>query len=154
MTVDSYPHRAPREKIYLGVLLLSGPVIWSVYFLAGYSLVEASCSSSFLAGEIGGLPTVSIVVTVLTLLALGLSAFAGWRAYQHWRSWKTPDEDLFLGDPPFAAFEGKPDETFDLRESQAFMMLSALILSALFSLTILITGIPVLLLDPCGAITP
>ncbi|HSO27201.1 MAG TPA: hypothetical protein VLS48_03975, partial [Anaerolineales bacterium] len=139
MTANEIPRRSRREKGTLGILLLSGPVTWSIYFLLGYMLVEASCASPFLGGSIGGLRTVSAVIIILTLLALGLTFYAGQHAYRRWQSEKTADEDLLMSDLPAGAFEGRPDNTFDEREGLTFVMISALSLNALFFLVILLT---------------
>ena len=63
---------------------LTGPIVWTVYFMAVYLLVEAACEMVVL-GETAVLP----VTLLLTFITLALIAAAG---YQAWRI----DDDTFV----------------------------------------------------------
>lgn len=115
--------------------LLAGPVVWSVYFLAVYAVGEFGCLSGALAGTVAGLPLVSVMVMAATLAALLVLAWAGWRTYAGWRrarAWRA------TGEPA-----NQPGRT-------QFLEAGALILLALFSAAVLLTGVPMLVLRPCG----
>ena len=113
--------------------LLAGPLTWSGFFLIGYVLAEFGCKGGWLRGQIAGLPTASVVIAVLTVAALGLSIWAGWRT---WRRW--------------GAIRADPDAQLSrVEERQRFMTLGGLLLSGLFSLAIVLTGIPAVVLEPC-----
>jgi hypothetical protein len=63
-------------------LVLLPPIIWSVYHLVGYFLVEVACQADWLTGMILGMRTLTAVVLFLTLLALLGTLWTGWRAWQ------------------------------------------------------------------------
>jgi hypothetical protein len=119
--------RAQRRSLAFAVL--TGPIAWTVYFLAGYSLTEAACRLPLLMGWVGGagLSAVSVGVLVLTVAALLVILYAGWLAYGHWR-------------------RPAPAKS----EMERFMAVSGLLLNALFGLLTIATGLPALVLAPCG----
>jgi hypothetical protein len=117
--------------------LLASPIIWGVYFLATYSLVEAACQSGFLDTPLVGLSALSVAVLLLTLIALLATLYAGWAAYHQWRTLN----------PQVIENEVARQEAL----ARHFMALSGVWLSALFSLTLLATGLPALVLSPCQA---
>jgi hypothetical protein len=107
--------------------MLAGPLVWAVYFFAGYGLAEFGCRAGWLAGQIGGLYAASVVIIGLTIAAAAGTAAAGWRTYQRWR-------------------------TRQRHGSQAERWLMdgvGVMLSALFTFLIVMTGLPLLLLEPC-----
>ena len=63
---------------------LTGPIVWTVYFMGVYLLVEAACEMVVL-GETAVLP----VTLLLTFITLALIVAAG---YQAWRI----DDDTFV----------------------------------------------------------
>ena len=86
-----------------------------------------------------GFPGLSVIVVVLTVLALLGVAIFGMRSY---RSWRNLNRELTLRD--------------QVRESSRwsdgpveFVYLSGFLLSLLFGVTILAVGIPALFLQPC-----
>lgn len=135
------PHVEPpvsesrQRLLWLG--LLSGPIIYSVYFLAGYLFVEISCRTGLLQSHLWGISMISVVVLVLTLLALTLTLFVGFLAYRRWRQMEERDV--------------KSVEHGRLAEGpEQFMTFAGFVLNGLFAIIILLTGIPALLLWPCG----
>lgn len=116
--------------------LLAGPTIWAVYFLAVYGLVEAGCWAGLLGARLPGLNALTITVLVLTLVALLITFYAGLQAYRNWQTMRAGGADY--------------EERGRANERRRFMAFAGALLSALFSLTILITGIPVLVLTTCG----
>jgi hypothetical protein len=115
--------------------LLAGPITWSVYFMAGYSLIEFTCKLGLLEFRILGLAALSAIVVGLTLIALLVTLYAGFLAY---RNWQQVQED-----EPDRAQQSRPEE------NSRFMALAGMLLSGLFSLLILLTGIPTFFLPPC-----
>jgi len=137
-TVQQYEAQVPPDRarsLWLG--LLSGPVIYSVYFLAGYLLVDVACQANLLASTVLGLSLISVVVLGLTLVALALSLYAGFVTYRRWRrlrdTSKLDEEDDHLTEGP-----------------EHFMTFGGLLLNVLFAFVILVTGISALVLWPCG----
>ena len=118
--------------------LLGGPILWSAHFLVSYAWVEFACRVSLLVldSTILGLTVLSWSVLILTILAVLATVYVGWSAYRSWlriRESKETDELASWG-----------------VESRRFMALSGILLSALFSLVILLSGLPVLVLGPCA----
>jgi len=138
---QSTPHVEPpvpesRQRL-LWLSMLSGPIIYSVYFLAGYLFVEITCRAGLLQFQLWGMSMISIVVLVLTLLALALTLFVGFLAYRRWQ--QTEERDATSVEHGRLA-EG-PEQ---------FMTFAGFLLNGLFAAIILLTGIPALLLSPCG----
>jgi hypothetical protein len=117
--------------------LLGGPILWSAHFLATYNWVEFACRANLLVldSTILGLTVLSWSVLVLTFLAVLAALYVGWSAYQSWQRLRKMQEKNEL-------------DSWAV-ESHRFMAFSGIVLSALFSLVILLTGIPALILEPC-----
>lgn len=129
MTQASSPRSEPSDR-FLWVSALSGPVIWSIYFLIGYLVVEAICKTSFLSTTI----LVPIIVA-LTVIAAAATVYMGLLSYRIWRA--SGEEGELHG------------EEFRNKYHSRFMTFIGLILNALFAITIVLTGIPVLYLPLC-----
>lgn len=118
--------------------LLGCPILWSVHFLGSYLWVEFACRARLpvLDSVVLGLTVLSWSVLIFTLLATLAAGYTGWAAYRSWhrlkRSRKTNNEP--------ASWRA---------ESGLFMALSGIALSALFSLAILLGGLPAFVLGPC-----
>lgn len=140
MTQTTRPSEAQVPQDQARVLwldLLSGPVIYSVYFLAGYLLVDIACHANLLAYTVLGLSLISVVVLGLTLVALALSLYASFVTYRRWKRMRGTSE--------------WDDERGRLTEGpEQFMTFGGLLLNALFAFLILVTGISALVLWPCG----
>jgi hypothetical protein len=116
--------------------LLASPLVWSLHFLASYGVVEFACEARFLDSHILGLSLLSAIVLALTLLAGLATLYVGLAAYKRWRA--------MIG--PVNGSGALPQND----QARRFMALSGVLLSALFGLTILVTGLPALVLRPCG----
>jgi|GEM_PF-953352 len=130
-TYQSESKERPRI-LWLG--LLTGPVVYALYFISGYLLVEFACQTGVLQSMLGGLSLVSVIVLGLTLVAalltllMGLSNFRRWR--QHYGGNRATVERTTQSAVPFMLFGG-------------------ILLSILFTTLILLTGIPMLVLQSC-----
>jgi hypothetical protein len=122
----------------LWIQLLAGPVLWSVHFILCYLFIEAACQAGW-NFPILGMSGLSLIVIVLTVLAvLGTILFAR-RSY---RGWRTIHRERRLRDQVREGsgwFEGPVD----------FMYFSGFLLSVLFAIIILMVGLPALFLQPC-----
>lgn len=131
--------------------VLTGPLTWSVYFLVGYGLIEAACKAGLLEAQLLGLTVLSLVILALTLVALLVTLYAGFVAYRNWRPIGTHRE-LAMGQGPVAPMGQNADDRPSRPDEDAgrFMGFAGVLLNALFSLLILVTGLPALVLNPCG----
>ena len=116
---------------------LGGPVIWGIHFMVSYVWVEFACRANLLVlnSTILELTVLSWIVLALTLIAVLAALYVGWSSYGAWRQIQESQETNEL-------------EAWGV-ESRRFMAFSGMFLSALFSLVILFTGLPALVLGPC-----
>lgn len=115
--------------------LLAGPIVWSIYFIVGYGATEYVCKLGLLEFRILGLAAISAIIVGLTLIALLITLYAGFLAY---RNWQRVGKDASEGPPSH-----RPEE------NTQFMAQAGMLLSGLFTLIILLTGIPAFVLPPC-----
>jgi hypothetical protein len=115
--------------------LLAGPVIWSLYFMAGYGLTEFACKMGLLSPSAPQFNWVTITIFVLTLLSLGLVVYAAIYGYRNWDR---------LNEAQLGASEH--DLILSTKE---FLAVTGIFLNILFAVIILFTGIPPLFLATC-----
>jgi hypothetical protein len=109
-----------------------------VHFLISYAWVEYACRMRLLVldSTILGLTLLSWSILLLTLIAVLAVLYVGWSAYRSSRRISESKKTNEL-------------ESWGV-ESRRFMALSGILLSALFSLVILLSGLPALVLGPCA----
>jgi hypothetical protein len=111
--------------------MLSGPIVYAVYFLAVYLLVEATCQTGWIQFSLGGTNGLTLAVIGLTAVAavvVLLSLLAQVRRLRMLPAASDPE----LGDP----------ERFAARVGMMLDLLSLLL--------VLATGAPALVLAPCA----
>ena len=128
---QSSPARRRRDR-WLWFCVLSGPVRYSVYFVAGYLFAEVTCTAGLLRYTIMGLQAISWWIVVMALLAAGVTGFSTVKAFTMWKEFAAADEP--------AGF----DERY-----VAFMSFVGAWVSGLFTVVILVTGTPALFLVLC-----
>ncbi len=125
------PPLAPPPRGRLWPRLLVGPILYSVYFMAAYLLVEAGCTVGLLDFSLAGTNGVTVVVLGLTGLALAAVLISLTLNVMRLRQ-LPPRSDPETGDP------------------DRFVVRVGIMLDLLFTLLVLATGAPALLLAPCG----
>lgn len=117
--------------------LLGAPILWSAHFLVSYAWVEFACRVRLLVldSTILGLTVLSWSVMIFTLIAVLATLYVGWSAIRSWGLLKHTQQTNEL-------------DSWRI-ESRRFMAFSGILLSALFSLVILLSGLPALVLGPC-----
>ena len=126
----------PQQTTYsLWLGLLAGPLTWVVYFILGYLLVEAVCKTGFLNISLLGLTALSAIILLLTVIGLFITLYTSFFNYRKWR--QAPEKGNLDFDDPLG------------HRPARFMALAGLLLSALFALIILLTGVSVFILRPC-----
>jgi len=106
--------------------LTAALILWSVYHLGAYLLVEASCRAGLLAGETLGLRSLNFFVLLLTLAALLGHLFIG---VQCWRGIQAGENDEYR-----SRFFGIVGFSFNL----------------ILALVVLADGVSILVLGSCG----
>ena len=127
---ESTYHPQGNEKqriLWLGLLV--GPVIYALYFITGYLVVEFACNTGVLQRTVGGLSFYAVLVLALTLLAALITLLTGLSNMHRWRR--------------HAVSNGEPES------AEPFMLFGGVLLSVFFTSLILLTGIPVLVLQSC-----
>ena len=124
-----------RRARFALAMFVAGPVIWSVHFLLVYLVVEAGCT-----GDGPGLtlfdPPVPKVVTLAVTAAAAVAALAcaGWS----WRRWRTNAAEA-------ADLAGGLQD----RDRGGTLAFAGFLLSLLSVVTILLVGLPALVLPSC-----
>ena len=130
------PHQSFRDSRALWLGLFFSPVVWSLYHVIGYALVEAACHTNFLGFQIAGISALlffELLLTAITLIIIGWNAGWSYRSWRHYAA-ENPEEEF-------------PLQAYDRDE---FMALSGLLLSGTFILLLLLTAYPFFVLNPCG----
>jgi hypothetical protein len=128
---DATTQQEPREgwpSLWLGVL--TGPIAYSLHFVAVYLLVEAACKAGLLQFTVLGINGISFWVALLTLVAAGLAGYSTFVAYREWRQTQPAREGRHEGYASLLALVG-------------------LWLGGFFTVVILLTGLPALFLVVC-----
>ena len=128
---STYTSQIKERQRSLWVGLLTGPVVYALYFISGYLLVEYACQTGILQSALGGLSLYAIIVLLLTLVAALITLLTGLSNFRRWRR-----------RPPV-----RPDAP---DSAVPFMLFGGVLLSVLFTTMILLTGIPFLVLQSCS----
>jgi hypothetical protein len=135
--VDVSPDRRARFAL---AMFVAGPVIWSVHFMLVYLVVEAGCS-----GDGPGLalfdPPVPRVATLAATAAAAVAALAC--ARWSWRRWRA------RGSEPAADEAGDLAGGLPDRDRGGALAFAGFLLSLLSVVTILLVGLPALVLPSC-----
>lgn len=118
-------YQQSTRALWLG--LLSGPFIYALYFITGYLLSEASCRLP----ELGVQPVnLASAIGVLTGAATLLGIAATLYEYRLWQNNREREDSV--------------------GQALNFLATGGLLLSLLFTLMIVVTGISVFFLDVCN----
>jgi hypothetical protein len=113
--------------------VLAGPVVWATLLETNYTLSYVACEQRH--------TWMLYVSTIVALLIIGAAALASWNARPSLRE----DKGVFKQDEEPSI---EPEETGLLRAR--FMLVGGLTLCAFFSLVIIATAIPAIVLHPCN----
>jgi hypothetical protein len=129
-----------RRARFALAMFVSGPVIWSVHFMVVYLVTEAGCSGDGPGLTLFDPPVPKIVTLAVTAVAVAAAlACARWS----WRRWQAD------------AAEPAADEAGDLagghqdRDRGGTLAFAGFLLSLLSVATILLVGLPALVLPSC-----
>lgn len=126
-----------RRNRRLWFTIAAGPVVYSVYFVAGYLFAETVCTTGAVMGTVLGLEALSFWIVVLTVLAAAVTTYSTVLAFGYWRR---------LGPGDNATQPAPADDEHGYAEFMAFVGMG---LSAIFTFVILLTGAPALFLTLC-----
>jgi hypothetical protein len=124
--------RVPASFRAAWLLLLAGPVLWALHFMAVYLVAEAACSAGDSTAEVLGLPWLSFVTVVATVVAAAATLILSVVAWRYWRARTDDPTGWIAGD-----------------ERNAGLALGGFLLGLMFTVAILFVGLPAAFLDPC-----
>jgi hypothetical protein len=129
-----------RRARFALAMFVAGPVIWSVHFMLVYLVTEAGCS-----GDGPGLRLFDPPVPkVFTLAATAAAAAAALACATWWfRRWRADERE------PAAAAAGDVAGGRTDRDSGGTLAFAGFLLSLLSVVTILLVGLPALVLSSC-----
>jgi hypothetical protein len=143
------PLDQPSRRV-LWYSLLSGPIIYMVYFLIAWLVTEFACEGNgltFNVGPLNGVAFVLVLLTAVALIALLASAAIAWQAWRRRSGPNAPviDVDDMDGADPVEVAEGEdiPDGTGGM------MALTGFGLNLLFAAVTLLSAIPGFVLVAC-----
>ena len=116
------------------VPFLAGPVIWFGHFMLVYLLAEVLCKPLRVDVHVAGLPLVSFLTVVATVVAVVAAVAFTAKAYRRWQA--------VIGGESSAADQVADGPTGAL----AF---TGFLLGILFAVAVVFTGAPALWLQPC-----
>lgn len=127
---STYQSNSREKQRTLWVGLLAGPLVYAVYFVIGYLLVEFACLTGALQSTVAGLSLYAVMVLILTLFAALVTLLSGLSNFHNWRRRVRAKEH-------------------DSESAVPFMVFGGVLLSVFFTGLILLTGIPLLVLQSC-----
>lgn len=126
---------ASRRAWATVALFLSGPVIWSVHFMVVYLVVEAGCTGGGAGLHLFDPPVPTLVTLWATVVAALACLGCAVLSYRLWRGQQGEH-----GDDSAAATR---------RETGRSLLFGGFVLSLLGIITVLIVGVPALVLPAC-----
>jgi len=105
--------------------LLAGPLLWAGQFMVVYSLHAIGCAARF--------PSLDVLLHIVSLAALAIVVWAGITSWRYVRGFDAVDQTISSGG-----------------QLGGCMALSGVLVSAIFSLLIILGDVPVFVLRPCG----
>jgi hypothetical protein len=116
--------------LWLG--LLGAPSIWMVHFLAIWMIAEWGCLAGWSGFTLLGFQAITVLLVIVTCIALPLVVAAGLLAWRNWR-WARASTNEYEAD-----------------NRSVYMGFGGVALSTLFGFAILLESLPALLLGLCG----
>ena len=113
--------------------LLGAPVTWMLHLFFVYAAVAIDCATPWRGAR--------VVVTLITVVAIGLSLGSGWLARRVWVRARAIDRPM--------------DDAWDARMGErtarvSFLMVAGLAMSLLFALAIVFAAVPLLFVATCA----
>jgi hypothetical protein len=129
-----------RPAMATAAVFLAGPVIWSVHFLVVYLVTEAGCTGDGPGLSAFDPPVPTIVTLAATAVAAAAALAAAVWAYRRWRQGQgrpaADDVDASSATPPERRVGGP-------------LAFAGFMLSLLAVVTVLLVGLPALVLPSC-----
>ena len=125
------PVRQRWHFVKLTSLFLAGPVIWATHFMAVYLLGEALCVAG-VGAPLLGLPALSALTLIATIVAVAATVLTTRWAYQRWRASEVG------WDESGARAQAAPAD----RDQEGQLALAGFLLGILFAIAIAFVGVP------------
>lgn len=113
--------------------MISGMIVWAVWFVIVYSLTGIGCDAGWHRRAVPGGNLLTLVMLASTLLALSIITWCAWRGFLRWRD------------------TAEAGDGIDNRQRRRFTGLVMGVLSLIAAASTMMVAIPMLMLDPCAA---
>ena len=132
MTETTYVQTSQINLRRLWLIFVSGPIVWTVHFLAIWVFTEFGCASTLSTFDVAGLNGVTLAVVIATGIALVLLLWATVTAFQ------------MRGE-----HQANDNATYDLKH---FLVAAGWVMNVLFLVVTIVTALPVIWFSSCSTI--
>lgn len=122
---------------WLSFSFISGPVIWIFHFVLIWAIGEMGCLAGLGQWLVLGVSTIPALVVLATIPAVALTLFSLFVAYRNWRRLDDVNDEIQT----------------DTEGRQRFMAFAGIVLSALFTVVMIVELIPVFILPACVSVS-
>ena len=131
-------------------MFLAGPVIWSVHFMLVYLVAEAGCTGDGPGLRVFDPPVPTVVTLAATAVAAAAALGCARWAYRRWRM-STAGPATGEGAEPSGGGAGDRSDDLHLQDRHpgASVAFAGFLPSSLAVVTILLVGLPALVLPSC-----
>jgi hypothetical protein len=131
---NTYPaevHRLPSKRLWYG--FAAAPSAWALQGIVAVIVSAQFCPADVPNWGLLGQTSVKVALGVLTIALLGVAISGGWVAFRNWH-----------------ALAGRREFTHaEALSREAFMAMGGILISAVFTVALLWSGIPFLMLNEC-----
>lgn len=128
--------RTPRYGFPANVPgLLFPPVVWALTFAILYAVQGVGCAGSLRDIEVSGLSGLGFILGGIVIAAIAAILWTGILSYQEWSRLR---------------IQSRPEGAAAARAR--FLALQALLSAALFIVATAWSGLPIIMVDPCGKV--
>ena len=127
------PPHVVASRLWFGTC--TGAAAWILHGVLCVFIATHFCNTGYPSATTNAPLTARALLMVVTFLALGVTAAAGWVSFQNWSQTNKGKKDWALS------------EAID---REAFMALIGIVLNVILALGILCAGLPIVLLDLCA----
>jgi len=145
--VQNKPHSAAGRILFA---LIGGTAVWAIYFTFVYSLTSLSCFWSWFDLSVNGSgPALKITQAIATVIALALTGYFSFVAFQEWRDTrdKLQTSEAHIVAHQINAVSGEEAETITARNPMLAFV--TLLLNMLYMLIIVVSFVPIFVLPAC-----
>lgn len=129
-----------RQSRLAIAVLLAGPLVWAAHFMLVYTVSEAGCTGGGPGLRLLDAPVPTVVTVAATAVGALVCVATAWWAFRRWRAgWRDPAVDE----------AGEPTVDHEVRDLGGALAFGGFLLSLLSGVSVLMVGLPALVLRAC-----